>query len=115
MSQDLRSLGSSLDNISGTAYPVYLRRHSDGLVSAIFPQFSFGIGAGMTEYEALEDAKYILVIGLDSLVEDSEEIPSPLTMEAAQELMREWSLNDVGVEVSWAEVEVEPECLAEGQ
>ncbi|KAG2425433.1 hypothetical protein HXX76_013644 [Chlamydomonas incerta] len=112
MSQESHSSHlTSLEELRGKAYPVCVRKHRDGRVSAVFPQFSFGIGAGTTEAEALQDAEEILALGLQCLVEHGEGIPAPLETGPAQVLMREWNLPGVGVEESWATVQVRPECL----
>lgn len=69
---------------------------------------------GATKEEALRDAKYILALGLQHLVEAAKEVPDPLDQGAAEQLLRTWEgLSDVGVEVSWDTVEVQPECLEE--
>lgn len=120
MSQEPRNGCSSIERLRGRSYPVCLRSHpatatSPSLVTAIFPQLSSGIGVGATKEEALRDAKYILALGLQFLVEASEEVPEPLGQDAAEQLLRTWEgLSYVGVEVSWDTVEVLPECLAEG-
>eukprot|EP00198_Chlamydomonas_reinhardtii_P002096 XP_001691432.1 predicted protein [Chlamydomonas reinhardtii] len=111
MSQGSHSSQSSLDELRGKLFPVCVRKHRDGRVSAVFPQFSFGIGAGMTEAEALQDAEEILALGLESLVEQGEDIPAPLETGPAKVLMREWNLPGVDVEESWAMVQVKPEHL----
>ncbi|GLC39658.1 hypothetical protein PLESTB_001863500 [Pleodorina starrii] len=115
MSQGSSSNYSSVEQLRGKSYPVCLQKHIvDGIVSAIFPQFSFGIGSGESEEEALDDAVYILAIGLEDMVEGREEIPPPLDLDAAKVLMLDLGLSDKGVEESWAQVQVKPECLAEG-
>ncbi|KAG2451515.1 hypothetical protein HYH02_004113 [Chlamydomonas schloesseri] len=111
MSQKAQSSHTSLEELRGIAFAVCLRKHRDGRVSAVFPQFSFGIGAGMTEAEALQDAEEILALGLESLMEHGEDIPAPLEAGPAKVLMSEWNLPGVDVEESWTVVEVKPECL----
>ena len=105
-----------MDELRGRRYPVCLRKHAaDNIISAVFPQFSFGVGSGVTQEDAVKDAEYILAAGLEYLIEGGEAIPGPLEQEAAQEMMREWSLNMDGVIESWAVIEVKPECLVDGE
>ncbi len=108
------STSSSLEELRGKQYPVCLRRRSDGTVSAIFSQFSFGTGTGETEEEATEDAGYILAWGLHYYIEAGEDIPEPASLQAAEAIMKDWDVDDSNVvSVSWAQVEVKPEFIEE--
>lgn len=104
---------SSIESLRGRAYPACVRKFAKGPVSAIFPQFSFGIGSGESVAEASQDAEYILSAGLAYIVESGDEVPEPASAEVAKSLLEEWGLSNEGLESeSWVLVEVKPEMLA---
>ncbi|KAG2486675.1 hypothetical protein HYH03_014606 [Edaphochlamys debaryana] len=97
----------------GKHYPAYIAKPAEGqhTYSVCFAQFSFGIGSGDTEREAVEHAEYVLAYGVSLMAS----VPDLVSHEEAVQLVRE-ELDEIGIsasDVSWTEIEVKLEVLEE--
>ncbi len=115
VSQKSSSSGASMDSFQGKRFPAFLAKPKDEseCFNVAFAQFRFGLGSGETKEEALQDAEYILALGLHVMADRGLQVPEPLEMEKAialsQGRLMEFGLKNEDVE--WITVEVKPEAI----
>lgn len=104
-----------MDSFQGKRFPAFLAKPKDEseCFNVAFAQFRFGLGSGETKEEALQDAEYILALGLHVMADRGLQVPEPLEMEKAialsQGRLMEFGLKNEDVE--WITVEVKPEAI----
>ncbi len=82
----------------------------------IFHQFHFGIGSGETRQEAIEDARYILALGLLYKLQQGKNIVNPVSMEVAKANFDYDLHNDCDIDpatIEWVELDVDPDLVDE--